>query len=59
LWNPFGKLFGKDNGKGDVNFRGLASQKVGGKNDNLFDMISKRYESVNADKRLMEYELKK
>lgn len=58
--NPFGKLFGKDGAnKGDVNFRDIASQKVGGKGDNLFDMISKRYSSVNADKRLLEYELKK
>ncbi|MBC7713147.1 MAG: hypothetical protein H7177_07395 [Rhizobacter sp.] len=59
--NPFGKLFGKDNPKGDgvLNFRDIASQKVGSKGDNLFDMISKRYTSVNADKRLLEYELAK
>ncbi len=58
--NPFGKLFGKEGTKGgEVNFRDIASQKVGGKGDNLFDMISKRYGSVNADKRLLEYELKK
>jgi hypothetical protein len=59
--NPFGKLFGKDGGKTDgvLNFRDLASQKVGGKGDNLFDMISKRYSTVNADKRLIEYELTK
>ena len=58
--NPFGKLFGKDNPKdGLVNFRDIASQKVGTKGDNLFDMISKRYSSVNADKRLLEYELAK
>ncbi|MBC7427923.1 MAG: hypothetical protein H7336_04870, partial [Bacteriovorax sp.] len=58
--NPFGKLFGKD-GKADstLNFRDIASQKVGSKGDNLFDMISKRYTSVNADKRLLEYELAK
>jgi hypothetical protein len=29
---------------------------MGGKGDNLFDMISKRYGSVNNDKRLIEYE---
>jgi hypothetical protein len=59
--NPFGKLFGKDGPKGNglVNFRDIASQKVGSKGDNLFDMISKRYSSVNADKRLLEYELAK
>lgn len=59
--NPFGKLFGKDapKGSGVVNFRDLASQKVGAKGDNLFDMISKRYSSVAADKRLLEYELAK
>jgi hypothetical protein len=58
--NPFGKLFGKD-GKpsGVVNFREIASQKLGGKTDNIFDMISKRYTTVNADKRLLEYELTK
>lgn len=59
--NPFGKLFGKDTPKGSgvVNFRDIASQKVGAKGDNLFDMISKRYSSVAADKRLLEYELTK
>lgn len=59
--NPFGKLFGKDapKGSGVVNFRDLASVKVGAKGDNLFDMISKRYSSVAADKRLLEYELAK
>lgn len=57
--NPFGKLFDKEGAKnaGTVNFRDLAS--VGGKKDNIFDMISKRYSSVNADKRLLEYELAK
>jgi hypothetical protein len=60
--NPFGKLFGKDgkaNGSGVVNFREIASQKVGTQGDNLFDMISKRYSSVAADKRLLEYEMTK
>lgn len=59
--NPFGKLFGKDapKGSGVVNFRDIASQKVGDKGDNLFDMISKRYSTVAADKRLIEYELAK
>ena len=59
--NPFGKLFGKDkpNESGVVNFRGIASDKVGDKAENLFDMISKRYSSVAADKRLIEYELVK
>ncbi|MBY0415766.1 MAG: hypothetical protein K2Q18_16450, partial [Bdellovibrionales bacterium] len=58
--NPFGKLFGKDNKNGgDLNFRDPASSKVGDKKDNLFEMISKRYTSVNADKRLLEYELAK
>ncbi len=57
--NPFGKLFGKDAPKnaGVVNFREVAS--VGKKGDNLFDMISKRYNTVTADKRLLEYELAK
>lgn len=56
--NPFGKLFGKD-GKtaSDVNFRDIASTKVGAKGDNIFDMISKRYGAVNSEKRLVEYEL--
>ena len=59
--NPFGKLFGKDKPKdsGVLNFRGIASQKVGDKAENLFDMISKRYSTVAADKRLIEYELVK
>lgn len=59
--NPFGKLFGKDapKGSGVVNFRDIASARVGAKGDNLFDMISKRYSSVAADKRLLEYELAK
>ncbi len=58
--NPFGKLFGKEGAKTSVvNFRDLASQKVGDKGDNLFDMISKRYTTVNSDKRLIEYELAK
>lgn len=59
--NPFGKLFGKDapKGTGVVNFRDIASQKVGDKSANLFDMISKRYSTVAADKRLIEYELAK
>lgn len=57
--NPFGKLFGKDapKGAGVVNFRDIAS--VGKKGDNIFDMISKRYGTVAADKRLLEYELAK
>lgn len=56
--NPFGKLFdkGKKDGSGVLNFRDIASTKVGGKNENIFDMISKRYSSVSADKRLIEYE---
>lgn len=58
--NPFGKLFAKDEkGNGLVNFREPASKKVGNQSDNIFDMISKRYSSVNADKRLLEYELAK
>jgi len=59
--NPFGKLFGKDSPKaaGVVNFRDIASQKVGDKSENIFDMISKRYTNVAADKRLIEYELTK
>jgi hypothetical protein len=58
--NPFGKLFGKDGKQSDVvNFRDIASQKVGNKDDNIFNMISKRYTSVAADKRLLEYELTK
>lgn len=58
--NPFGKLFAKDNkGTGVVNFRDPASNKVGGKDDNLFDMITNRYKNVSADKRLLEYELAK
>lgn len=56
--NPFGKLFGKDGAKAsDVNFRDIASTKVGAKGDNIFDMISKRYGAVNSEKRLVEYEL--
>ncbi len=59
--NPFGKLFDKDGAKngGSVNFRDIASQKVGDKGDNIFQMISNRYSSVKADKRLLEYELAK
>ncbi len=59
--NPFGSLFNKDGNKnGTINFRDPASAKsVGTKGDNLFDMISKRYTTVNSDKRLLEYELAK
>jgi uncharacterized membrane protein YgcG len=58
--NPFGKLFGKDKKSDTMNFgRDPASTKVGSKGDNIFDMISKRYSSVNSDKRLIEYELTK
>lgn len=56
--NPFGKLFGKDGAKAsDVNFRDIASTKVGAKGDNIFEMISKRYGAVSSEKRLVEYEL--
>lgn len=57
--NPFGKLFDKDGAKngGALTFREPAS--VGKKGDNIFDMISKRYGSVKADNRLLEYELSK
>ena len=56
--NPFGKLFSKDHGSSNsLDFgRSPASLKVGNKNDNLFEMISNRYSSVNANKRLIEYE---
>ncbi len=54
--NPFGKLFGKNNANGAVNFRDIASTKMGDQKDNIFDMISKRYSSVNSEKRLIEYE---
>ena len=58
--NPFGKLFNKDGRSGAIDFgRSPASQKVGSKNDNLFEMISKRYTTVNTDKRLIEYEIMK
>ncbi|MDO9184070.1 MAG: hypothetical protein Q7U04_16775 [Bacteriovorax sp.] len=59
--NPFGKLFNKDASKsGALDFgRSPASQKVGNKTDNLFEMISKRYTNVNTEKRLIEYELTK
>lgn len=59
--NPFGKLFAKDASKSSaLDFgRNPASQKVGGKTDNIFEMISKRYSNVSSDKRLLEYELAK
>jgi hypothetical protein len=58
--NPFGKLFNKDGNKsGVLDFKGRAPASVGTKGDNLFEMISKRYETVSADKRLIEYELAK
>lgn len=58
--NPFGKLFNKDGNKsGVINFQGRSPASVGNKGDNLFDMISKRYTTVNSDKRLIEYELTK
>lgn len=57
--NPFGKLFNKDvNKSGSIDFgRNPASQKVGTKGADLFEIISKRYSSVNNDKRLLEYEM--
>ena len=58
--NPFGKLFNKgDKGNNVLNFRDLASQKIGSKSDNIFEMISRKYGQVNNDKRLLEYELTK
>jgi hypothetical protein len=59
--NPFGKLFNKEGNKsGAIDFgRAPASQKVGTKTDNLFEMISKRYTNVSGEKRLIEYELTK
>lgn len=59
--NPFGKLFDKGGNKGGVvDFgRAPASTKVGDKNDNIFEMISKRYTNVSSDKRLIEYEIAK
>lgn len=59
--NPFGKLFNKETNKnGTLSFgRDPASQKVGDKGENIFDMISKRYSTVNTDKRLLEYEIAK
>jgi hypothetical protein len=58
--NPFGKLFDKNAPKGDgtMNFRSPASA-LGGKNANIFEMITNRYNSVSSDKRLLEYELTK
>lgn len=57
--NPFGKLFNKDKGTNVLNFRDIASQKIGSKSDNIFEMISRKYGEVNNDKRLLEYELAK
>ena len=58
--NPFGKLFNKDGNKsGVLNFEGRSPASVGNKGDNIFEMISKRYINVSADKRLIEYELTK
>ncbi len=58
--NPFGKLFAKESAKSGVLDLGRSpASKLGGKGDNLFDMISNRYSSVNSDKRLLEYELAK
>ncbi len=54
--NPFGKLFDKGGAKGggSMAFRNPAS--VGSKSDNLFNIITNRYNSVSTDKRLIEYE---
>lgn len=59
--NPFAKLLGKDgNRSGAIDFgRNPASQRVGNKTDNIFEMISKRYTNVNDSKRLIEYEIAK
>ena len=58
--NPFGKLFNKgDKGGNVLNFRDIASQKIGAKSDNIFEMISRKYGEVNNEKRLLEYELTK
>lgn len=53
--NPFGKLFDKGKVDPNLNFRAPASS-VGNKGDNLFQMITKRYNVVSSDKRLLEYE---
>jgi hypothetical protein len=58
--NPFGKLFKDGNKTGVVDYgRNPASQRLGSKSDNLFDMISKRYNNVNSEKLLIEYEMAK
>jgi len=57
--NPFGSLFDKgkgQNGEKVLNFRGVASESVADKSGNIFEMISNRYNSVNNEKRLLEYQ---
>lgn len=54
--NPFSKLLSKNKPKnGVLNFRGPAQIGKGG---SIFKMISKRYSSVNAKKRLLQYKQK-
>lgn len=56
--NPFDKLFNKKkaNGNDVMNFRGLASEGIGGKNGSIFTRVSTRYGSVQEKGRLLEYE---
>lgn len=54
--NPFNSLFGKKGGGGGVTVRGVASDEIGDKKYGIFDTISKRYNTVKEQKRLMEYE---
>jgi len=57
--NPFSKMLGKKGAKGNdvFNFRGLASKGLGGKDGNLFERISKSYDSMNKKNRLIKYKI--
>ena len=58
--NPFAKLFKKDGGESDkvINFRKVASKRVGEKHGNIFKIISRGYQKAVKKKLLLEYQRK-
>lgn len=56
--NPFANMFGNKAATGDViNFRDLASKgEIGRKNGNIFDQISKQYNKVEKEDKLLKYD---
>lgn len=56
--NPFSEMFGKKTAANDVlNFRDLASKgEIGGKKGNIFEQISRQYNKVDKEDKLLKYD---